>query len=151
MARATVYHQFGSKVGLLGAVVEDFERRAALAALAELAERLLPRPSWSGRWSAPAATTGPPTRRWPGRWSPSPWPTRPPATCWPATTPAGCGCSPGWSTGWLRPVGSAAPPAHALDTLWLLTGFAAYDEWPAAATCPPAEAALLADLAESRL
>src|SRR4051794_7797014 len=38
VARATVYHQFGSKLGVLGAVVEDFERRAGLAALAELIE-----------------------------------------------------------------------------------------------------------------
>jgi len=34
VARATVYHQFGSKLGVLGAVVEDYEQRAGLAALA---------------------------------------------------------------------------------------------------------------------
>jgi AcrR family transcriptional regulator len=38
VARATVYHQFGSKVGLLEAVIEDFERRAGLAELARLIE-----------------------------------------------------------------------------------------------------------------
>src|SRR5215207_10811502 len=38
VARATVYHQFGSKLGLLAAVVEDFERRAGLEALAELVD-----------------------------------------------------------------------------------------------------------------
>src|SRR4051794_24264175 len=38
VARATVYHQFGSKLGVLGAVVQDYERRAGLAALAELIE-----------------------------------------------------------------------------------------------------------------
>jgi AcrR family transcriptional regulator len=50
VARATVYHQFGSKLGVLGAVVEDYERRAGLAALAELIE------------------SGPGRRRWPGTW-----------------------------------------------------------------------------------
>src|SRR4029453_7300920 len=38
VARATVYHQFGSKLGVLGAVGEDSERRAGRAALAELVE-----------------------------------------------------------------------------------------------------------------
>ena len=49
VARATVYHQFGSKLGVLGAVVEDFERRAGLAALAELVETGRSR-RWSGTW-----------------------------------------------------------------------------------------------------
>ena len=43
-------------------------------------------------------------------------------------------------------------PGHALDTLWLLTGFAAYDELARGRDLPTAEiAALLGDLAETRL
>jgi AcrR family transcriptional regulator len=38
VARATVYHQFGSKLGLLEAVLLDFESRAGLASLATLIE-----------------------------------------------------------------------------------------------------------------
>jgi AcrR family transcriptional regulator len=36
VARATVYHQFGSKIGVLEAVLTDFEERAGLPALIEL-------------------------------------------------------------------------------------------------------------------
>ena len=39
VARGTVYHQFGSKVGLLEAVVRDFEHRAGLERLAQLIEQ----------------------------------------------------------------------------------------------------------------
>lgn len=36
MARATVYHQFGSKLGLLDSVARDFERRAGLDRLTDV-------------------------------------------------------------------------------------------------------------------
>jgi AcrR family transcriptional regulator len=43
VARATVYHQFGSKLGLLEAVIKDLEGRAGLEALVALVERDPPR------------------------------------------------------------------------------------------------------------
>src|SRR5918994_2321731 len=52
VARATVYHQFGSKVGLLEAVIEDFERRAGLPALARLVQEA-PAPPLLGGVVAP--------------------------------------------------------------------------------------------------
>jgi AcrR family transcriptional regulator len=39
VARGTVYHQFGTKVGLLEAVVRDFEQRAGLERLVKVIER----------------------------------------------------------------------------------------------------------------
>jgi AcrR family transcriptional regulator len=42
VARATVYHQFGSKLGLLEAVLLDFEHRAGLTSLAALIEDTRP-------------------------------------------------------------------------------------------------------------
>jgi AcrR family transcriptional regulator len=42
VARATVYHQFGSKLGLLEAVLLDFEHRAGLTSLASLIEDTRP-------------------------------------------------------------------------------------------------------------
>jgi AcrR family transcriptional regulator len=42
VARATVYHQFGSKLGLLEAVLLDFERRAGLTSLEALIEDTSP-------------------------------------------------------------------------------------------------------------
>ena len=42
VARATVYYQFGSKLGLLEAVLVDFERRAGLQALHEVVHQTDP-------------------------------------------------------------------------------------------------------------
>ena len=42
VARATVYHQFGSKLGVFEAVVRDFEERAGLGALVRVVESAPP-------------------------------------------------------------------------------------------------------------
>lgn len=42
VARATIYHQFGSKLGVLEAVITDFEERAGLDALASVVDRAPP-------------------------------------------------------------------------------------------------------------
>lgn len=151
VARATVYHQFGSKLGLLGAVVEDFERRAGLDGLATLVE------------TAPAdqlvrsvVTAGC------DYWATDPALAR--AILAFAVADAGAGdMLAGHDAGRLRLLTRLVdrlagadllrcPPAHALDTLWLLTSFTAYDELARGRGLPPsAAAALLTDLAESRL
>ena len=43
VARATVYHQFGSKLGVFEAVISDFEDRAGLSALVTVIESAPPR------------------------------------------------------------------------------------------------------------
>ena len=147
VARATVYHQFGSKLGVLAAVVEDYERRAGLAALAELVE------------SGPVATlardvvtagctvlvdrpgAGPQHHRVRG------------------DRPAGGGPA---GRARRRPAAAADPDGRAgstcptrqraLDALWLLTGFAAYDDLTRGRGLSTARAAeLLSGLAEKAL
>lgn len=122
VARATVYHQFGSKLGVLEAVVEDYERRAGLAALAELIE------------------TGPVTTlvrdvvtagcRY---WSTDPALARR-VVAFAVTDPQAADQLARRDAGRLRLLTrmvdrlDPAEPEAALDVLWLLTGFAAYDD-----------------------
>jgi AcrR family transcriptional regulator len=151
VSRATVYHQFGSKLGLLGAVLEDFEQRAGLAALAELVD------------SAPPADL---VRSVVGAgcdyWATDPALAR--AIVAFAVTDAGAGdMLAGHDAGRLGLLTRLAdrlaaadllgcPPAHALDTLWLLTSFTAYDELARGrGLATPAVAALLTTLAERQL
>ena len=153
VARATVYHQFGSKTGLLAAVLKDFEGRAGLAGLAELVataptERLVRDVVTAGcRYWA----TDPPLAR--------------AVLAFAATDAAAGDLLAGHDAGRLRLLSQVVdrlvadgrldggcPPERALDVLWLLTGFAAYDELARGRELPTdAVAALLADLAEQRI
>jgi AcrR family transcriptional regulator len=151
VARATVYHQFGSKLGLLAAVVEDFEQRAGLAALAELVDTAPP-----GDLVRAVVAAGC------DYWATDPALAR--AIIAFAVTDAGAGdMLAGHDAGRLglltrlvdRLAGAgllSCAPAHGLDTLWLLTSFTAYDELSRGrGLATPAAAALLTTLAETQL
>jgi AcrR family transcriptional regulator len=122
VARATVYHQFGSKLGVLGAVVEDFERRAGLAQLAELIE------------TGPVDTLVPDVVTAGCRY----WATDPALArsivAFAVTDPQASELLAGHDDGRRRLLSrmverlGAGDPERALDTLWLLTSFRAYDE-----------------------
>jgi AcrR family transcriptional regulator len=122
VARATVYHQFGSKLGVLDAVVADFERRAGLAALAELIE------------TGPVQTLVRDVVTAGCRY----WATDPALArsivAFAVTDPQASELLAGHDSGRLRLLTRmverlAVPdPARALDALWLLTSFGAYDE-----------------------
>ena len=146
VARATVYHQFGSKLGVLGAVVEDYEQRAGLAALAELVE------------SGPVATlvrdvvTAGCTY-----WSTDPALARS-IVAFAVTDPQAADLLAGHDAGRLRLLTRMVErldlpePEQALDALWLLTGFAAYDDLTRGrGLTTAAAAALLCDLADQAL
>ena len=151
VARATVYGQFGSKVGLLGAVVSDLERRAGLDALAGLVSSAPPE-----RLVREVVTAGC-----------AYWATDPPLAraiiAFTVTDPAAADLLAGHDAGRLRLLTQltdrlaaagllAVPPERALDALWLVTGFAAYDERARGRALPTAAAAdLLAGIAEERV
>ena len=146
VARATVYHQFGSKLGVLGAVVTDYERRAGLAELAELIE------------TGPAETLiRDVVTAGCAYWATDPALARS-IVAFAVTDPEAADLLAGHDAGRLRlltrMVERLGPPdpERALDTLWLLTGFAAYDDLARGRGLTTAEAAtLLADLAEQAL
>jgi AcrR family transcriptional regulator len=122
VARATVYHQFGSKLGVLGAVVEDYEQRAGLATLAELVE------------TGPVATlvrdvvTAGCTY-----WSTDPALARS-IIAFAVTDPQAADLLARRDAGRLQLLTRMVErldlpdPERALDALWLVTGFAAYDD-----------------------
>jgi AcrR family transcriptional regulator len=146
VARATVYHQFGSKLGVLGAVVEDYERRAGLAALAERVE------SGPVKTLARDVVTAGCTY-----WSTDPALARS-IIAFAVTDPQAADLLTGHDAGRLRlltrMVGrlELADPERALDALWLLTGFAAYDDLTRGRGLSTARAAeLLSGLAEKAL
>lgn len=153
VARATVYHQFGSKIGLLEAVVRDFEQRAGLEALAELVETAPP-----DRLIRAVVTAGC------DYWATDPMLARQ-VIAFATTDAEAAHLLTRHDAGRLRLLSrmvdrlSAAgrlpdscPTERALDTLWLLTGFVAYDELSRGrALSTPAAAELLADLAECRI
>jgi AcrR family transcriptional regulator len=146
VARATVYHQFGSKLGVLAAVVEDYERRAGLAALAALVETAPPE-----RLVRDVVTAGC------DYWATDPALARS-IIAFAVTDPAAADLLAGHDAGRLGLLTALVRrlpgpiPAGFLDTLWLLTGFAAYDELTRGrGLSTPAAAALLADLAERAL
>jgi AcrR family transcriptional regulator len=151
VARATVYHQFGSKLGLLAAVVEDYEQRAGLAVLAELVDTAPP-----ADLVRAVVTAGC------DYWATDPALAR--AIIAFAVADAGAGdMLAGHDAGRLglltrlvdRLAGAgllSGPPARALDALWLLTSFTAYDELARGRDLPTAAVAeLLGDLAEVRV
>jgi len=146
VARATVYHQFGSKLGVLGAVVEDYERRAGLAALAELIE--------TGPVETLARDVVTAGCRY---WSTDPALARS-IIAFTVTDPQAADLLAGHDAGRLRLLTRMVErldlpdPARALDALWLLTGFAAYDDLSRGRRLSTARAAeLLSDLAEKEL
>ncbi|HEY6746238.1 MAG TPA: TetR/AcrR family transcriptional regulator [Mycobacteriales bacterium] len=146
VARATVYHQFGSKLGVLAAVIEDYERRAGLAALAELVETAAPE-----RLVRDVVTAGC------DYWATDPALARS-IIAFAVTDPAAADILAGHDAGRLRlltRVVARLPgpvPPRGLDTLWLLTGFAAYDDLTRGrGLTTGAAATLLADLAEHAL
>lgn len=146
VARATVYHQFGSKLGVLGAVVEDYERRAGLATLAELVE------------TGPVATLARDVVTAGCRyWSTDPALARS-IIAFAVTDPQAADLLAGHDAGRLRLLTRMVErldlpdPERALDALWLLTGFAAYDDLTRGRRLSTTRAAeLLADLAEAAL
>ena len=146
VARATVYHQFGSKLGVLGAVVEDYERRAGLAALAERVE------SGPVETLARDVVTAGCTY-----WSTDPALARS-IIAFAVSDPQAADLLAGHDAGRLRlltrMVGrlDLPDPERALDALWLLTGFAAYDDLTRGRGLSTARAAeLLSGLAEKAL
>ena len=146
VARATVYHQFGSKLGVLGAVVEDYERRAGLAALADLVE------SGPVETLARDVVTAGCTY-----WSTDPALARS-IIAFAVSDPQAADLLAGHDAGRLRlltrMVGrlDLLDPERALDALWLLTGFAAYDDLTRGRGLSTARAAeLLSGLAEVSL
>ena len=146
VARATVYHQFGSKLGVLGAVVEDYERRAGLAALADLVE------SGPVETLARDVVTAGCTY-----WSTDPALARS-IIAFAVSDPQAADLLAGHDAGRLRlltrMVGrlDLPDPERALDALWLLTGFAAYDDLTRGRGLSTARAAeLLSGLAEMSL
>ncbi len=146
VARATVYHQFGSKLGVLAAVVEDYERRAGLAALAELVETAPP-----DRLVRAVVTAGC------DYWATDPALARS-IVAFAVTDPEAADLLAGHDAGRLRLLTRLVErlpgpvPDRGLDTLWLLTGFAAYDDLTRGrGLTTAAAAALLAALAEDAL
>ena len=146
VARATVYHQFGSKLGVLGAVVEDYERRAGLAALADLVE------SGPVETLARDVVTAGCTY-----WSTDPALARS-IIAFAVTDPHAADLLAGHDAGRLRLLTRLVErlpgpvPDRGLDALWLLTGFAAYDDLTRGRGLSTARAAeLLSGLAEMSL
>jgi AcrR family transcriptional regulator len=146
VARATVYHQFGSKLGVLDAVVQDLERRAGLAELAALVE------------TGPVETlVRDVVTAGCDYWATDPALARS-IIAFAVTDPHAADLLAGHDAGRLRlltrMVERLAVPdrERALDGLWLLTGFAAYDDLTRGRGLrTAAAAALLADLAEAVL
>jgi AcrR family transcriptional regulator len=146
VARATVYHQFGSKLGVLSAVVQDFEQRAGLAALARLIE--------TGRVATlvrDVIVAGC------AYWATDPALARS-IVAFSVSDPEAADLLAGHDAGRLRLLTrmverlGPADPNRALDALWLVTGFAAYDDLTRGRGLSTAAAgALLADLAEHTL
>jgi AcrR family transcriptional regulator len=122
VARATVYHQFGSKLGVLAAVVEDYERRAGLAALAELVETAPPE-----RLVRDVVTAGC------DYWATDPALARS-IIAFAVTDPQAADLLARRDAGRLQLLTRMVErldlpdPERALDALWLVTGFAAYDD-----------------------
>jgi AcrR family transcriptional regulator len=146
VARATVYHQFGSKLGVLAAVVDDYERRAGLAALAELVETAPP-----DRLVREVVTAGC------DYWAVDP-PLARSIVAFAVTDPEAADLLAGHDAGRLRLLTRLVErlpgpvPDRGLSALWLLTGFAAYDDLTRGrGLTTAAAAALLADLAQDAL
>lgn len=152
VARATVYHQFGSKLGLLEAVVRDFEQRAGLDGLVHLVES-----APADRLVRAVVTAGC------GYWATDP-PLARTVIAFAVTDADAAQQLAGHDAGRLRLLTRlvdrlvtegrppACSPAQAVDTLWLLTSFTAYDELSRGRGLTTAEIAeLLTDLAERRL
>ena len=146
VARATVYHQFGSKLGVLSAVVQDYERRAGLGTLDELIETG-PIPTLVRDVVSAGCTY----------WSTDPALARS-IVAFAVTDPQAADLLAGHDAGRLRLLTRLVErlqppdPARALDALWLLTGFAAYDDLTRGRGLTTARAAeVLADLAVEAL
>ena len=153
VARGTVYHQFGSKVGLLEAVVRDFEERAGLQRLAQLIEQTTP-----DRLLRDAIAAG---CRY---WSTDPALVRKVIAVAVTDTDAAQLLA-GHDAGRLQlltrvverletghRLRKSCSPRCAINTLWLLTSFAAYDELAhRRGMSTRSAAALLADLAEQHV
>ena len=129
VARATVYHQFRSKLGVLEAVVADFEERAGLAALAAVVETAPPERLVRDVVSGGCAY-----------WATDPELVRRVVAVG-STDPDAAHLLAGHDAGRLRlltrvvdrldadgRVRPACPRERALDVLWVVTGFAAYDD-----------------------
>ena len=153
VARGTVYHQFGSKVGLLEAVVRDFEQRAGLDRLVQLVER-----APTDRVLRDVVTAGC------HYWATDPTLVRKVIAV--AVTDADAAqLLAGHDAGRLRlltrvverlatgeRLQAACPPKSAVDTLWLLTSFATYDELThGRGLSTRATATLLTNLAEKHV
>ena len=150
VARGTVYHQFGSKVGLLEAVVRDFEQRAGLEHLVQLIER-----APTDQLLRVVMTTG---CRY---WATDPTLVRK-VTAVAATDADAAQLLAGHDAGRLQlltrvierlatnqRLQTARSRKSAVDTLWLLTSFAAYDELTnGRGLSTRAAATILTDLAE---
>jgi AcrR family transcriptional regulator len=153
VARATVYHQFGSKLGLLEAVIQDFELRAGMDALTELVETATP-----DRLVRAVVSAG-------CRY----WATDPPLArqviAFAATDADAGHLLARHDAGRLRllsrlvdrleadgRLADSCSARQALDALWVLTSFGAYDDLSRGRDMSTSAVAdLLADLAERRI
>lgn len=153
VARATVYHRFRSKLGLLEAVVSDFEQRAGLPALVELIE------------NAPADKLVRSVLRAGCKY----WATEPPLVRMIISVAVSDADAAhllaDHDAGRLRLVSRmverlrashqlarSCSPRRAVDTLWLLTSFSAFDELSQGRGLSIRDAAgVLADLAEPQI
>ncbi|HYZ08415.1 MAG TPA: helix-turn-helix domain-containing protein [Pseudonocardiaceae bacterium] len=142
VARATVYHQFGSKLGLLEAVLVDFEHRADLPALANVIQHTPPD-------QLLRATISDGCRYW----STDPQLARKIIGLG-AVDPDASALLAGHDAGRLQLLTTTVrrladanllrpgcPTGRALDILWLLTSFDTYDQLTRGRNLTPAEAA----------
>jgi AcrR family transcriptional regulator len=153
VARGTVYHRFGSKIGLLEAVVRDFEQRAGLESLVRLTER-----APTDRLLRDVITAG---CRY---WATDPTLVRK-VIAVAATDADAAQLLAGHDAGRLQLLNhiverlatnqrlqTAPTRKSAVDALWLLTSFAAYDELTnGRGLSTRAAASVLTDLAERHL
>jgi AcrR family transcriptional regulator len=153
VARGTVYHQFGTKVGLLEAVVRDFEQRAGLERLVRLIEQ-----APTDRLLRDVITAG---CRY---WATDPSLVRK-VTAVAATDADAAQLLAGHDAGRLQLLTrvverlasnlllrAGCSRKSAVDTLWLLTSFAAYDELAnGRGLSTRAAATVLTDLAEKHV
>jgi AcrR family transcriptional regulator len=153
VARGTVYHQFGTKVGLLEAVVRDFEQRAGLERLVQLIEQ-----APTDRLLRDTITAG---CRY---WATDPTLVRK-VTAVAVTDADAAQLLAGHDAGRLQlltrvverlatdqPQQTARTRQAAVDALWLLTSFTAYDELTnGRGLSTRAAATILTDLAEKHV
>jgi AcrR family transcriptional regulator len=153
VARATVYYQFGSKGGLLEAVVEDIQRRAGQARIAEEIEAADPRQALRNAFAAGCrfwAAEHLLVQKLTGLGMVDADIGRALSTVTGNRLPLLARLVKRLETGgYLSPY---CPPDRALDLLWMLSSFEAFDQLYTGRSVPVSRAAaMLADIAVQQL